>query len=405
MDAEYIYSSIVVLLVVAAITFLANRLFKNRQKVLGFYKRIEYYIFPAKFDIALSLDFNEGLNSGVYYDQIVKNLKNSIIQRNLQKVVRIKDFTNIHAFNSPDQAEKYRSDTGISLIIWGGFSNDNLKEGGEVVNSIDLKFTFGYPGNNKALGKMILADFNSNIAKKDYWRILENESLKDVTTVSENLFHLSSYMLAVVLKLFGHVEKSIDILEGLINRRNDKDDFMQSVEIHLINCYELLTVERGRGHNDFNGAISYCKKILALNQKSFFGLSNIAYYYYKSNLIEEAKDIVDQLKRYYSDMPVTYIDLAFFSLLNRDNKSAYKYYNRLLKYRGVDFNAIEISSFLEAEYKRKKIPGLLYGSGFISYHFGDRASGISDLRQFLKESKSIDCPAMVKKATSLIKKY
>jgi tetratricopeptide (TPR) repeat protein len=394
-------------LIIAFLTFIGSIFYKNRMVILLGLKRLFFRILPINFNIAFSLDFNEGLNSGNYYDQLKKNIIKSINEANLNNYIKIKDCSLLKKFENKVEAESFRQEKNIDLIIWGGFTNDNLKVKGEVINKINLSFTFGYPGQkDDKLGKLLNLDIQSKFAQKNYWEIFENNSFNDIEIISTNIFNLSSYILAITLKLYGKVDKSLKIIEHLFFtlKKNDKQ-LCSKIEPHLINCYEILALEFAFKKLDFEKSIEFCNKILQLRPKSFFALSNLAVFYYKSGNRSESTKYVNLLKKTYPNNTITTIDLAFIKILEKDYIGAYSMYLRLIKNKVIQFNPQEVVEFLSFEYEKSEEPALLFASGILSFYYGDKEIAKNDLELFVKKAKSGDHKLMINKSKEVLKKY
>lgn len=345
------------------------------------------------------------MNSGNYFEQIKKNFNKSIIDAKLENQIRIKDCSNLKKFETKDQAEKFRNEkNNIDLIIWGDFTNDNLKVKGEVMNKLNLSFTFGYPGQQgDKLGKLLQLDVKSKFAKKNYWQVFENNSYEDLEIISGNIFNISSYILAVTLKLYGRIKKSLNLFEHLYFNLLEKDDELRTKLIpHLINCYEIIALEKAFNGKDYDSSIDYCNRILKIRPNSFFAISNLAVFHYKAENFTESNKYVETLKKLHPKNTITIVDLAFIKILEKDYIGAYSQYSRLLKCKKVHFNAPEVVDFLYYEYEKSKEPAFLFGSGIINYYFGDRTVGKKDLEFFIKKAKSSDYNIMTSRAHKLL---
>jgi len=400
-----VFESFIGLLLLAIVTFICRELYKKRKIIANHFYRLFLRLFPVNFNIALSLDFNEGLNSGNYFDQIKKLLHDLLCKYHLENKIVVKDFSEIKKFHNVTEAEKFRDETKIDLIIWGGFSNDNLKVNGENINKINLNFTFGHPQDkNNVIGKMIKLDIDSRFATRNYWQIVESDSFNDIGIVTNDLFQISTYILALTLKLYGKLEQSLILFENLyFNEIKRSDAFNHSLIPHLINCYQVLGLDAGLSKKDFPLAIRYCTKILKFNENDFFALTNLALFNYKSGYKEEAAKLVNLLLKHYPTNPITHVDLAFFRMLEKNYKNAYKHYERLTTFQTINFNPQEVVEFLSIEYDEIKEPALLFGIGLISYYFGDKSIGKQDLKLFLKKAKQIEYQPMRIKAEKLLK--
>ena len=206
-------------------------LYDYRNSIHIWIKRQKLKLFPVNFNIALSLQFTEGLNSGNYFSEIKNNLQQALSEVGMDKLVRIVDFSDIQKFKNKEQAEKFRNKKDIDLIIWGNFSTDSLKKEGKGVNKLSINFTYGHPNDKEGkLGVMLLSDIRSKFAQKNYWQIFEDNSFEDVSIISENLFDLAIYVIALTLKIYGKIGKSIMLFEKLHGRLAlRQDEFIQNI--------------------------------------------------------------------------------------------------------------------------------------------------------------------------------
>ncbi|MCH7771892.1 MAG: hypothetical protein IIA49_12890, partial [Bacteroidetes bacterium] len=285
------------LLIIMVLGWIARVVWHNRKSIGIWFKRQKLKKFPANFNIAFSLDFKDGLNSGNYFEQIKKNVNSISNKSGVYKQIIINDFSNIQKFRNKDEAESFINKKGIDLIIWGGFTNDILKVDGENINEIELHFTYGHPDDKKnIIGKMILIDISSKLAKKNYWKIVESNSLRDTKIVSNNIFDISTYIIALTLKIYGRLEKSLNLFEQLHNNLVErKDDFQKEIVPHLYNLYQVLAIENGINRKNFNLGSDLCRKILIIKKDDFFALSNLAIFQCKLGNNEEAEKLVEQL--------------------------------------------------------------------------------------------------------------
>jgi len=406
MNIDKIIENTIPVIVGSILPAIGVLIYKNRKDILILLKKLRIKLFPLQFNIAFALDFNEGFNSGNYFKEIKKNFSKLLDDTNLSDQIRIIDFSDIFLFNSRIEAEKFRTEKGIDLIIWGGFTGDKLKLKGENVNTINLNFTFGHEKMSKQIGYLIFLDLKSKMALKSYWAIFENDSLRDVIIVSNNLFDISTYILALILKIFGDLKKSTLLFENLyheLDRRND--DFKKQLIPHLIDCYNLLSLEYGLSGKDLHYAITNCNKILKIDPNNFSALCNLAVFLYKDGKKDEAEKTVDHLKSLYPNNPITILDVSFFRIIQKNYNRALKGYKKLLNFKRLNFNIQEVIEFLDDQYLITKEPALLFASGFLSCNFGDIRSGKNDLRSFLKKAKSPQYKNMVREAKKLLKKY
>jgi len=381
-------------------------LYKRKRYIIRWFKRKKLKLLPVRFNIALSLGFNEGLNSGNYFSQIKKNLLNMIDDNGLSKQLILGDFSDINRFDSREQAESFRNKKNIDLIIWGEFTNDGLKAKRETITKVNLKFTFGCPDNkNRAIGSMLLLELTSNLAEKNYWQIVENNSLNDIEIVANNIFDISTYIVALTLKLYGRITQSLKLFEHLFRSLNNRsDDFRKKIIPHLLDCYSILIEEYGIKRKNFGCGTEYCKKILQLDKDNFFALADLATFQYKNGDKDAAELSVNLLLEKYPGDPITKVNVAFIRILQKKYNNAYQHYKKLTEKGSIDFNTQEVIEFLGNEFTESREPALLYASGIISYYFGDEKLAKIDLRKFIRLASENKYKPMYRNAKKILNK-
>jgi hypothetical protein len=398
------------LIVVGLLGLIGFLSYRNWNKITLFFKKQKLKLFPVDFNLALSLDFIDGLNSGNYYQQIKKNLHQLIDDSGLSNQIVLREISDIKKFKNRKEAELFRAQKNIDLIIWGDFTNDHLQKDGERLNEAHLKFTFGHPKDKQnMLGKMLLFDINSVIAQKNYWTIFEKNSFEDVKIISDNIFDIATYILALTLKLYGKITNSLVLFEQLQRRleikKNGNKIIYEKILLNLYNCYELLIIEHGIYKKNHLISAKYCSKILAINKfkNDFFAMANLAIAQYCLGDTTHAELYVNKLESLYPDNPITLLDVAYFRILQKKYKIAYQKYKKLTKFNAVEFNPEEVIEFLGKEYYKIKEPALLYGSGIIANRWSDKNLAKKHLTFFLKKAKSNEYRLMRKESKKILK--
>ena len=393
-------------LILAGVLCVTRIIWRNRRIISVWLRRQKLRHFPTNFNVALSLEFKEGLNSGNYYDQIKKNLITLIDETGMKGQVVLKDFSDIKIFNNKNEAESFRNRKGTDLIIWGSFSNDALKSGGEAISELKLHFTYGYPENkDKAVGKLLILDISSSMAKKNYWKIIESSSFEDTKIVSKNIFDIATYILALTLKLYGRIGKSLSLFEKLYtNLVSGNDDFHKDIIPHLHNCYQLLIIENSIFGKDYNVGVELCDNIMQLDPSNFFGLTNKAVFLARLGKTKEAESVVEKLLVLYPKKPVTEVDAAYIRILQKNYTNAFKHYKRLAGLRAINFNSQDVIEFLGGEYDKTKEPALLFGMGMVSCYFGDQVLAKNSFEQFIRKAREQDYKPMYREAKRILKK-
>lgn len=393
-------------LILLCLTSLGTLVYKNWQTIKLFIRRKQLEYFPVRYNVASSLDFREGLNSGTYYREIKRKLTEAISSNHLNDVIQIHDFSDIKKFSSNNEAESFKIKKDLDLIIWGGFSEDGLKKDGELVNKLDLKFTYGHPDDKeKRLKNMIILDIGSKLATKNYWQILDLNSSLDTEIISNNIFDISLYILGLTLKLSGRIGKALKIFETLsLSLDTRKDDFSNQITPHILNCYTIFINDctLGKNRKKFEIGRDYCVKYLKILPNDFYALSNLAALQCVLGEENQAEENIETLLKLYPKLSVTELDVAYFRILKKNYTNAYKHYDNLSKFKSVDFYPQQVVEFLYAQYESKKDPAFLYGVGIVSYYYGDRHLALQAFNEYLDLSNENVCKQMYRTAKRLV---
>ena len=271
-----------------------------------------------------------------------------------------------------------------------------------------INFTYSYPKyiNDKEnkLGKLVILDIGSRLAVKNYWQIIENNSLEDINIVSNNLFDISLYIVGLTLKLYGRLGESKEIFEKLYKKLEvSSDNFKDLVRPHLFDCYIIFINEIIATKRNYTEGIIFCENILKIEENNYFALTNLAVFCYKVGDSNKCEKAVELLLGYYPKEPHTEVDVAFIRIIQGRYKNAYKHYSRLVKMGKITFNFQEVIEFLSNEYEKIKEPALLYGAGVISYFWGDKILAKQDLDNFLKQASETNYKEMYRNANKLVK--
>ncbi len=385
-------------------------LFSIPNKFWKWLRWLWFKFFPVSYHLAFSIKSEEGLNSGNYYKEIIRQIEENIKLLNLDKVIKMKDYSDIHIFKNNEEVHNYIIKNNISLMIWGNFSTDNLKIKDKIINDINLKFTFRTPADSKNIfGKIILTDvFKSTSISETNWSIWEDNSYYDINNISNNLIDISLYILALSLKAFLKIKESNALLERIYEKNNQPNSILKdSIKNHLINNYNILIDLLHFKIIKLSNVevIHILQKTISLNPKDIIALNNLALFYFLEGNIEKSRACVKEAYIIDINYPTSLVNLAFFSLLDGDYNEANKLYQRLTKYdeTKIAFNPLDVIDFLSQRYKETKNPAFLFGSGFMSYYYGDKRIVKKDLSDFLKKADSIRMKKMIKTAKKLLR--
>lgn len=364
-----------------------NTIGKHGSDIIRWFKKQGFKFFPANFNILICLETKEGINTGSYFQELKSNLLTAIDKAGLSSFIKVKDVSDLHKFNNKEEAESFRKRKDIDLIIWGELSSDRLKQNGKSVSEVRLNFTYGHPDDeSKKLGEAIRFDINGRFALRNYWKIMEDSSFNDIKIVSSNIFDISLYILALTLKIYGQIEKSLTLFESLYKKYKETSDvFKESLKPHLYECYDLLIQNSLWNRRGNQKAEDYSKRLLLINNTHYSALTGLALAQYRLGKILESEATVQEIQLLYPNSAATLVDVAFFQILKGRYGKAYETYKKLIriyKKQAPGFNAQQVLEFLYEEYERTKEPALLYATGIISWYFGDPELARKDLEIF-----------------------
>lgn len=405
--AEQVIAGIAVMIIIAAFGVITA--YFRSKKFRNFVLWFRYSYLPiSKFNVCISLEANEEKNSGIYNAEIKRNLIETINNLGLKNLIRIRDFKGSKYFKTKEEAEAYSKKNDLDLIVWGRFSSDHLKKDGSQISDMLLNFTFGHPkGRSGRIGQMAKKELGSVFATRQYWQIVEDNSYIDVPIVSSNLTDVCLYTVALSMMLFGEIVESTQIFEKLHQKSLGKtDQFFDGVVHHLKNAYELLGVKEGFSNKNFLKGIDYNHKLLKIDPKNLLALANNAVYHAKLGKTADAERYVQELQRSYPDMPITFVDVAYFRIVNKQYNLALENYKKLstLSESQLGFNPSDIIVFLEEQHEANLSEyAYLFGSGIMNYYFRDKERGIKLIKEFLKHSNKRSHDKMWRKACKLVR--
>ena len=391
-------------LVLLAVGSICSLIYKHWRQLLLILKRIKLFILPIRFNVALVFNSEGSENLNVYSDEVKKKFAELIDQNNLQRHVLLCDISEVIKFTSRDDAEEFVKFKSLDLLVWGGFSSDLLQRDGANITRLNINFTYRHNDDeNNQIRDALALDISSRMAIKNYWEIVSKNSYVDVQLVSDNLFDVATYILALSLKFTGNISKSLAVIESLYLKLIRKNDLFANYVIdHVLDCYRLLIVDSGINRKRFKVCVGYCEKYLSYRPNDFFALSNLALFQYRLGNKKITEDLVRKLQTLYSGSTITKVDVAFIRILQKNYEAAYKHYNDLSQLAHVEFNTQEVVEFLFQEHEIKNDPAFLFGVGILSFYFGDVSLAKKTLAEFHSKADPLIYKKMRLKAERLL---
>ncbi|MDD5135971.1 MAG: hypothetical protein PHN63_01330 [Candidatus Omnitrophica bacterium] len=287
-------------------------------------------------------------------------------------------------------AEEYLEKNGLNLLIWGESLSGT--EAGKDVTKYTVRFSYGfnYPTHNPATKFLLIRDFDE-LLKERYWKVHKENSLKDISSLGENISEVGLYIIAVCLLTRGNINNGLNILEDLFaSLHNDgikkKLLIYPRIKNHLIALYNILSIVAWKEEKNREKSIALTRKILALDENNYDGHVRMALYEYQEGRITASKRHVKRCRRIDPRHPCTIFDQAFYYILDRNYEKAAATYKKLNNALVDGLVAFEVANFLEEEYLNKKDElGFLFGAGYINIKFVDHKQlGMHQLKKFCK---------------------
>lgn len=390
------------------VTGLGWLLYKHRKQISKCIKKLLTNNLPQNQTITFSIKRNEELNSGAYYDEIKRVYLFNLERYGLSEKISHKDFSDIFLFKDKNEAENYRNEKDLDLILWGEFSNDQLMRQGVKESEFTLNVTYGFnhhETNKEVVSSDITARIEKIIAIKNKWKIRNTESLEDVKDVADSLFTLSLFTLGLTLANRGRILDAAYIFEKLFIYLRDKNDTTLSLlKPYIKDCnLFLLAFEVKRKNIDWSVVCKLSSNILVVEPLDLNALVSSALSLYKLNRLAESELAVQKLIATYPRSGAARVNFAFMHVLKKNYDNALRQYKKVFSESNIDFATVEIIDFLNTEYEKTKEPALRFASGAISYYLNqDKNLAVKDLNEFLEIAIESTYGLMYKEARKIL---
>lgn len=346
-------------------------------------------VFPHQQVLTFSIKHNDDFNSGLYYEEIKKRFLKNLEYYGLANVLTHKDFSDIVLFRNSEEAELFRNDKDLSLILWGEFLNEHLKRAGDIESEFLLFFTYEF-NHNIDNELEIRVDFDKRIrqflAVKNKWVIAEKESLQDVADVSDGMFTVAVFTIGLSFLNRGDIEQSTLVFNQLHEYLTSRADNAAILLKPYVRQCSVMLVNKAikEKRTDWKSVALLAQKIVEITPQDLESLVLLAYSLYKSGDVEKSLSTVTNLMNLYPNAAAARVNLAFFQVLEGKYENAVKHYKRVFNVSNPGFATVEIIDFLATEYEKTKEAAFLFASAGISYyHNGDLVLAKQDMEKFL----------------------
>lgn len=347
--------------------------------ILSFFQKNFPKWFPGKMSIMVCIKTSELSKYTPHYKKaFFEEISNVIEKMGLSNAVTIKDFSDKFNLENQDDVKSYLKDKDINLMIWGKFSQADLKSNNEYVHDLTINYTLNV--DLKLKSTEIVAIDNQKYFQK---AIHEGNARDDILDISIKTSTIALYIVAIIMKYCGEYQKSENILEELyLAHLQNRTDFLQGIKTQLLHCYQLHQLTVATDIKDYEEGVKIAEKIMKIDPHNHFALLQISYCSYRAGNIANARKYVKEMCLYHFDRFSTKINCAFFFLYDGKYTEAMNIYDSLLNLE-MDVSLSYIIESLDYEFKRTKDPAFLYASGLLSYYLGDKVLAKKDINTFL----------------------
>jgi tetratricopeptide (TPR) repeat protein len=348
-----------------------------------------YPLYIGKIKIAFSLDIPE---QDPILDELKREFWFQLDSLNLSHAVKIIELPRDKRFSDSDEAEEYSKKKDINLLVWGHMKKGQVDA--QEVAEARLKFTYTYPTfSKKSLDELLKKDVKLAVVNRN-WRIAIRNSIVDIDAVARNMMEISLFIIGLCLLLGRDIKRCLNVFEKLRGSlapnvgTNDRRRaaFLQRFEQIHIQALDVLAIYLYQG-NRMRELRICLERMIDINNAIPSAHINLAKLRYLEGDMDSARYHTNQADRLQANNPLCVINRAFFAVLEHKFEKAGKLYAGLTKNKdwSLACNTLEVSLFLEDEWnKHSDNIGLLFGAGFMNYHFVDKRRGKRQLKNFLK---------------------
>lgn len=325
-----------------------------------------------------------------YYQKVFYKLQQTMDTYKLNKKINIYNISP-DIINNTKQAEKYRINQNVDLIIWGNAFHET-EDKKDLIN-FNLKYT--YRINRKLQAKLTLFNLDlSLIAGTRDWTIKLDNTRSEEIKVVNNFVEAGIFVVGVYLLTDNNLIDAIEVfskLRILISTiKNDRFKVFIQGRINSLICetnYLLGLTEKGKGN--YEEAKQYFLKIIDYPIYRFRLFIHMGILEYFVGNLDRAKDYTKQASKIHKNHPVIFFNNAFFRILAEKYDGALFWYKKVDKLPHIDVNVPELLEFLHDRLtENKKELAYTFATGIINYRFLDRQRGLSDLSIFISKAKN-----------------
>ena len=342
----------------------------------------------SKYTIIFCIKTDE--NSSRHYEKVFKELQNKIDNFNLAKGIRLINISS-DIINNKTQAEKYRENYGVDLIVWGDCFSET--QNGKEIVAFSLNYTCRINKSLRAKLTLFKLDLLLVAGTRD-WSIKLDNTLFEKKKVVDNFLEACLFIIGIYLLTDNKLRDAIKLLNSLKQmiaymKPDPFKKFIQGrINSLIVETYLLLgSVENEKkSYRLAKRCFLELEKYLPRNFRILAGLARLEYL---TGSLDKAIQYTVKAAKIKRHHPIIYLNIAFFRLLEKKYNRVLFWYKKTLSLSTVDVNISGLLEFLNDRYnENKKEIGYIFALGIINYKFYDRKKGLADLLDFTRKAKN-----------------
>lgn len=356
--------------------------------VIWLFKSYRLPIFSKRINLAFSLK-SEGDTSAIV-QEVEKEMRREMQLLSVTESLKIIELPTDVKFEAYREAEKYITKKDIDLLIWGDTKSGSSE--GKSIIELKLKFTYNYKiPISEGLKNLLSREVHISMMNRK-WAIVREQSFKELDIIAMNILQVSLYILTICLTLRNNFDMAIEICEKLQANVRTLDNMAKKIfgvfierTLQLLEELYRIKAEAYRWRNNSNIEKLYLDKMLDINYNSYPAHISIARWYYKNGQEQKAREHNNTAEKLQPKNPLSKLNYAFFSLVDRKFEKAAELYTEIKKENYDSRIVLGVVEWFDEEYEKNKHNlGLLFAGGFFNFYLLDPKRGEKQLKKFMK---------------------
>lgn len=312
------------------------------------------FIFPtSKYSIIFCIKTDD--RSVDQYKKMFYKLQNEFDTLNLTKSLALIDISS-DIIKNTKQAEKYRRNQNVDLIIWGSALSETSN--GKSIINFNLKYTARINKKLREKLKLFISDLIVVVGTKNWIINLDNTLFEEIRVVN-NFIEACIFIAGLHFLTDYKLEDAVKLLNTLKLKMDDvQDDRFKSFILGRVNslivetCLLLGIIKIKNKHY-----IQAKQCFLELDKypiNKFRIYVNLAKIEYLLGNLDDAKQYTEKASKIEMNHPIIYLNRAFFYILEKEYDRALYWYKRFFKLKKIDVEVPDLIEFFDDRYNENK---------------------------------------------------